>query len=110
MVATGYQGDEGMRGIGRLALLLSVCVVGSGVASGAWAAPPEPEYSANDFVKAILSGPQACPKGRSLEACEANPKTRRFTLATEAAEGAGPRRARMVAPAHAGGGRTAKLS
>jgi|GEM_PF-5977015 len=95
-----------MRAIGRLALLLSVCVAGQ-----AGAAPPDPEYSANEFVKAILSGPQACPKGRTLEACEANPKTRRFTLATEGpGEAAAPRRARMIAGAHGAGVRPAKLS
>lgn len=41
----------------------------------------QPEYSADDFVKAILSGPQPCPKTSTLEQCEANPKTRRFTIA-----------------------------
>jgi outer membrane protein OmpA-like peptidoglycan-associated protein len=88
-----------MRAIGRLALLMSVLVVGR-----AHAAPPA-EYSPNDFVKAILSGPQPCPKGRTLEACEANPKTRRFTLATsDAADAASPRRARLAGASHASGG------
>lgn len=41
----------------------------------------EPEYSPDDFVKAILSGPQPCPKTSTLQQCEANPKTRRFTIA-----------------------------
>lgn len=88
-----------MRAIGRLALLTSLLVVGT-----ARAAPP-PDYSPNEFVKAILSGPQPCPKGRSLEACEANPKTRRFTLATsDAADAAAPRRARLAGSSHAAGG------
>jgi outer membrane protein OmpA-like peptidoglycan-associated protein len=95
-----------MRGLGRLALLMSVLLAGA-----ARAAPPA-EYSSDDFVKAILSGPQPCPKGRTMEACEANPKTRRFTLATsDAADPAAPRRAHLVGSSHAaGGGHPTKLS
>src|SRR6185503_4993394 len=83
-------GEERMRSLGRLVVLLSLCALGP--AGGARAADPAPEYSPGDFVKAILSGPAPCPPGRSLEACEANPKTRRFTLVTagQAAHRGGP--------------------
>ena len=54
------------------------------VAGAANAQAVAPDYSAEEFVKAILKGPQPCPKGVSAEACEANPKTRRFTLAKPA--------------------------
>jgi outer membrane protein OmpA-like peptidoglycan-associated protein len=60
-----------------------------------------PDYSPDDFVKAILTGPQPCPPGKSLEACEANPKTRRFSLATQKpsapANAAAPQTARTLA-------------
>jgi outer membrane protein OmpA-like peptidoglycan-associated protein len=56
----------------------AACLSFSGTA---YAQAVQPEYSADDFVKAILSGPQPCPKTSTLEQCEANPKTRRFTLA-----------------------------
>lgn len=49
-------------------------------ASSAWGQPVPAQYSPDDFVKAILSGPAPCPPGKSLEACEQNPKTRRFSL------------------------------
>jgi OmpA-OmpF porin, OOP family len=53
-------------------------------AAPAYAQDAKAEYSADEFVRAILSGPQPCPKGQSIESCEANPKTRRFSLATGA--------------------------
>ena len=62
--------------VASLALMLA-----AGAASAQAVAP---DYSAEEFVKAILKGPQPCPKGVSAEACEANPKTRRFTLAKPA--------------------------
>lgn len=67
---------------GRLAALVA-CLSFAGTA---YAQGIQPDYSADDFVKAILSGPQPCPKTSTLEACEANPKTRRFTLATPRAD------------------------
>jgi OmpA-OmpF porin, OOP family len=89
-----------MRVIGLAVVAFSVCVAAAGAAQ-----EPAPQYSSDDFVRAILSGPMPCPKGVSLQACEANPKTRRFSLATSA-DAAGPRR-----PAHtAGAAHTAKLS
>lgn len=39
------------------------------------------DYSPDDFVKAILSGPRPCPPGKTAQQCEANPKTRRFSIA-----------------------------
>lgn len=60
---------------------LAALVLGLSFAGSASAQAVAPEYSPDDFVKAILSGPQPCPKTATLEACEANPKTRRFTLA-----------------------------
>ena len=45
---------------------------------------PAAQYSPDDFVRAILTGPMPCPTGVSASACEANPKTRRFSLATPA--------------------------
>ena len=68
-----------MGNIGLLASLASVLLVGSASAQGV-----TPDYSADEFVKAILKGPQPCPKSMSAESCEANPKTRRFTLAKPA--------------------------
>lgn len=55
----------------------------AGVAS---AQDMEAQYSPDEFVRAILSGPQPCPPGRTVEQCEANPKTRRFTLAKPPAQ------------------------
>lgn len=69
-----------MRNIALLASIACVLLVGPAGAQGV-----TPDYSADEFVKAILKGPQACPKGMSAEGCEANPKTRRFTLARPAA-------------------------
>ena len=65
-----------MRNLGLAALL--ACILAAGSASAQAVAP---EYSADEFVKAILTGPKPCPKGMTVEACEANPKTRRFSLA-----------------------------
>lgn len=62
---------------GRLAAL-AVCLSFAGTAYGQEITP---DYTPDDFVKAVLSGPQPCPKTSTLEACEANPKTRRFTVA-----------------------------
>jgi outer membrane protein OmpA-like peptidoglycan-associated protein len=79
-----------MRTAGLVASLTCLLVVGPANAQGV-----TPNYSADDFVKAILTGPQPCPKGMSVQACEANPKTRRFTLARPAA----PRATRPARPA-----------
>ena len=68
-----------MHVVGLVASLALVLVVGP-----AHAQAVAPDYSADEFVKAILKGPQPCPKGTSIEVCEANPKTRRFTLAKPA--------------------------
>ena len=76
-----------MRLTGVAALLIWACAAGS---AGAQTAVPD--YSADEFVKAILSGPKPCPKGTSLEKCEANPKTRRFTLVAPLAANSVPRR------------------
>jgi len=65
-----------MRVTGLVALCLWVSAAGS---AGAQAIAPD--YSADEFVKAILAGPKPCPKDMTPEKCEANPKTRRFTLA-----------------------------
>lgn len=54
------------------------------VAGQAQAAEPAAQYSSDEFVRAILTGPAPCPKDLSAAACEANPKTRRFSLATPA--------------------------
>jgi OOP family OmpA-OmpF porin len=75
-----------MRTAGLVALLFCTCV-----AVSAYAQEPKADYSADDFVKAILSGPQPCPRAQSLASCEANPKTRRFSLAA-------PPEARRPAP------------
>ncbi|WP_293906883.1 OmpA family protein [Phenylobacterium sp.] len=74
-----------MRITGLVTLLACVVAVGSANAQGARA-----DYSADDFVKAILTGPQPCPKGMSAESCEANPKTRRFSLAGPSPSGSAP--------------------
>ena len=66
-----------MRIAGLAASLACVLIVGAANAQDV-----KPDYSADEFVRAILKGPQPCPKGMTQEACEANPKTRRFTLAT----------------------------
>ena len=68
-----------MRIAGLVATLACVLVAGAANAQAV-----APDYSAEEFVKAILKGPQPCPKDMSAEACEANPKTRRFTLAKPA--------------------------
>src|SRR3954447_6184552 len=78
-----------MRMGGLAASLACVLVVGTASAQDV-----KPDYSADEFVKAILKGPQPCPKGMTQEACEANPKTRRFTRATP-----DTRRPRRPAPA-----------
>ena len=70
------------------------------VAGAANAQAVAPDYSAEEFVKAILKGPQPCPKSMTAEACEANPKTRRFTLAKPAPTKE-ERRARAAAAAQA---------
>lgn len=85
-----------MRLGGLAALLLWFCAAGAGQAQEA-----QPEYTADEFVRAILRGPQPCPKGQTLEACEANPKTRRFTLGAPPASKpspAAPRRASVSEP------------
>lgn len=64
-----------MRRGGLLVIVLCVGVSGSAQAQDA-----APEYTPDEFVRAILRGPQPCPSGKTVEACEANPKTRRFTL------------------------------
>jgi outer membrane protein OmpA-like peptidoglycan-associated protein len=71
-------------------------------------AEPTPQYSSDQFVTAILAGPMPCPAGKSQAACEANPRTRRWTLAPAAAPVAAPIASGGVS--HAGylarGGRT----
>jgi outer membrane protein OmpA-like peptidoglycan-associated protein len=64
----------------RVAALVGLSL-GLSVAGSAGAQPVAPDYSPDEFVKAILAGPKPCPKDTSLAKCEANPKTRRFTLA-----------------------------
>ena len=76
-----------MRVTGLVAIVLWACAAGS---AGAQAIAPD--YSADEFVKAILAGPKPCPKDMSLEKCEANPKTRRFTLAAPLSNAPPPRR------------------
>lgn len=63
--------------VGALAAMLTAAFAATPTMAQGVAA----EYSPDDFVKAILSGPLPCPRGQTLDACEANPKTRRFTLA-----------------------------
>jgi OOP family OmpA-OmpF porin len=75
-VAVAVRGNIDMRVRGLVATVLWACAAGS---AGAQAIAPD--YSADEFVKAILAGPKPCPKDMSPEKCEANPKTRRFTLA-----------------------------
>lgn len=82
-----------MRNLGMLALAFGLC----GAAS-AYAAEPPAQYSSDDFVRAILSGPLPCPKGMSQQACEANPKTRRFSLSTPTETSAAKRPAHVIAP------------
>jgi len=83
-----------MRTLGMLALALGLC---GAVSAGA--AEPSAQYSSDEFVRAILSGPQPCPKGVSLQACEANPKTRRFSLGTPNEVAATRRPVQAAAPA-----------
>ena len=83
-----------MRTLGMLALVLGLCG-----AAAAGAAEPSAQYSSDEFVRAILSGPQPCPKGVSLQACEANPKTRRFSLGTPNEVAATRRPVQASAPA-----------
>ena len=47
-------------------------------------ADPTPQYTSSQFVTAILAGPMPCPAGKSEADCEANPRTRRWTLAPAA--------------------------
>ena len=61
-------------------VLISSVVTLVFASSGAAFAGPAPDYSPDEFVRAILSGPAPCPADKTLEACEANPKTRRFNL------------------------------
>jgi outer membrane protein OmpA-like peptidoglycan-associated protein len=84
-----------MPGIGPLALAFDIFA-----ATSAIGAEPAPQYSSDEFVKAILSGPMPCPKGSSLQACEANPKTRRFSLATAPELTGANRIAHSAGPAH----------
>lgn len=51
-------------------------------------APNAPDYSPDEFVRAILAGPASCPSGKSAADCEADPKTRRFMLAPASDMGA----------------------
>ncbi|MFL5297107.1 MAG: OmpA family protein [Phenylobacterium sp.] len=66
----------------KAALLAGLLMVLAAPSTQAQQAEPKPDYSPDEFVRAILSGPQPCPPGQALAACEANPKTRRFSLAT----------------------------
>lgn len=90
---------------------LTALVLGLTFAGPSYAQTVAPEYSPDDFVKAILSGPLPCPKTSTLEACEANPKTRRFTIATpKPGKPPEPRRGASVAspPADAKAKRSAR--
>jgi outer membrane protein OmpA-like peptidoglycan-associated protein len=79
---------------------LAIFVICLSLGFGARAQDVAPDYSADEFVRAILSGPQPCPKTMTREACEANPKTRRFKLATPGSTSAPePRRGASVATA-----------
>ena len=82
-----------MRYLGMVALEFGLC----GAASAGAAEPPA-QYSSDEFVRAILSGPQPCPKGASQQACEANPKTRRFSLSTPTETSAAKRPAHVISP------------
>jgi outer membrane protein OmpA-like peptidoglycan-associated protein len=75
----------------RVATLVALCL-GLGVAGSAGAQAIAPDYSADEFVKAILAGPKPCPKDMTPEKCEANPKTRRFTLAAPLSNAPAPKR------------------
>ncbi len=87
-------------------------------AGAAHAAEPAPQYTSDEFVRAILSGPLPCPKGVSAAACEANPKTRRFSLVAPtpaptqapAPARAAPRRAIATAPTAPPAARPTKVS
>jgi OOP family OmpA-OmpF porin len=83
-----------MRNSAMVALAFGLC----GAASAGAAEPPA-QYSSDEFVRAILSGPQPCPKGASLQACEANPKTRRFSLGAPTETSAAKRPLHAIAPA-----------
>src|SRR3982751_3781679 len=87
-----------MRVIGLVALCLWMSAAGSAGAQGIGA-----DYSADEFVKAILAGPKPCPKDMTVEKCEANPKTRRFTLAAPLSS-APPARRQASQQANAGPG------
>jgi outer membrane protein OmpA-like peptidoglycan-associated protein len=60
----------------RLVSLAALLLVAPVVAM----ADPTPQYTPNQFVAAILAGPMPCPRSMSEQACEANPRTRRWTL------------------------------
>lgn len=62
--------------------LATIVWMGLALAAANAFAEPAPQYSSDDFVHAILAGPKPCPNGKSQAACEANPKTRRWTLVT----------------------------
>jgi outer membrane protein OmpA-like peptidoglycan-associated protein len=83
-----------MRNLATVALAFALC----GAASAGAAEPPA-QYSSDEFVRAILSGPLPCPKGVSQQTCEANPKTRRFSLGTPTETSAAKRPVHVIAPA-----------
>jgi outer membrane protein OmpA-like peptidoglycan-associated protein len=65
----------------RARVLLGTLMAAAAVASFAFAAPAvAPDFSPEDFTKAILNGPMPCPEGQTAASCEANPKTRRWAI------------------------------
>jgi len=68
----------------RGSLILALSMIAPSIAWGQSTAATTPEYSPDEFVRAILKGPLPCPAGMSLTDCEANPKTRRFSLPSQA--------------------------
>lgn len=69
-----------MRARTLLATLLAAAAVTS-LAVAETAATPD--FTSDEFTKAILNGPLPCPEGQSAAACEANPKTRRWAIARD---------------------------
>ena len=60
----------------QLIFAVSLMLTGSAAA----AAESKPEYSVDDFKKAILSGPLPCDRDKTPEICESNPKTRSWSF------------------------------
>jgi outer membrane protein OmpA-like peptidoglycan-associated protein len=63
---------------------LAIAVAGAVLAVGPAArADPPAQYSPEQFIRAILSGPRPCPAPKTQSDCEADPQTRRWSLAPE---------------------------